>query len=87
MFCFVLFHSKTALILGPNVCQTIWNAAGSNLKVPLELKVDLTGGTNQVFTPEPAGTTKIDSSPVFQKFKGNSILIQFFTTTTIESLD
>ena len=64
----------TALILGPNVCQTIWNALESNLKVPLELKVDLTGGTNQVFTPEPAGTSKIDSSPVFQRFKGNTIL-------------
>jgi len=55
--------------LDPKICQEIWTAAGSNLKVPLELRVDLTGGTNQVFTPEPAGTTKIASSQVFSKFE------------------
>lgn len=78
MFWFVLFHSITAVIptkdLGPTVCQEIWIAAGNNLKVPLELKVDLTNGTSQVFTPEPAGTTKLNSSPVFQRFKGNLIV-------------
>lgn len=67
-----LFHSSLQKDLGPDVCQAIWNAAGSNLKVPLELKVDITSGTNKVFTPEPAGQTKIDSSPVFTKFEGNS---------------
>ena len=68
----ILFHSFTAKDLGVKVCQDLWNAAGSNLKGPVELKVDLTGSTTPVFTPEPAGKTKIDSSPVFQKFKGNS---------------
>lgn len=65
MFWIVLFYSITAVsspkVLGPNICQGIWTAAGNNLKVPLELRVDLTGGTNQVFTPEPAGNTKIAS--------------------------
>ncbi|XP_015752762.1 PREDICTED: poly(U)-specific endoribonuclease-like [Acropora digitifera] len=55
--------------LGPKVCQEIWTAAGDNLKVALELKVDLTNGTSQVFTLEPAGAEKIDSSPVFQSFR------------------
>lgn len=65
--------SITAVIstkdLDPKVCQDIWTAAGNNLKVPLELKVDLTDGTSQVFTLEPAGAEKIDSSPVFQSFR------------------
>lgn len=75
MFGIVLFYSITSVsspkVLGPNICQGIWTAAGNNLKVPLELRVDLTGGTNQVFTPEPAGNTKI-ASEVFSTFKGNS---------------
>lgn len=62
-------ESITDKDLGPNVCQAIWNAAGSNLKVPLELKVDLTGGATPVFTPEAAGKKKIDSSTVFKSFK------------------
>lgn len=78
LFWAVLFHSLAAATpppkdLGKDVCQGIWNAAGSNLKVPLELKVDLSGGTIPVFTPEPAGRTKIDSSQVFTTFKGNSL--------------
>ena len=72
LFWIDLFHSSLQKDLGPDVCQAIWNAAGSNLKVPLELKVDLTIGTKNVFTPEPAGKIKIASSQVFTTFKGNS---------------
>lgn len=55
--------------LGPKVCQEIWTAAGDNLKVALELKVDSTNGTSQVFTLEPAGAKKVNSSPVFRSFR------------------
>jgi len=58
-------------VLHPTICQDIWTAAGNNLEVPLELRVDLTGGTNQVFTPEPAGNIKL-ASAVFSTFEGNS---------------
>lgn len=70
--CTVLLYSSSSVAkdLG-NACQNIWNAAGNNLKVPLELKVD-TVGKNPLFKLEPAGQTKVDSE-VFTTFASKSL--------------
>lgn len=53
-----------------DACQNIWNAAaGSNLRVPSELTVDL-AGKNPLFTVEGNGVPKINSLE-FIRFRGN----------------
>lgn len=64
-----LFCSSAAQYDLGAVCQNMWDKAGNNLKVPLELKVD-TAGKNPLFKLETAGQNKIDLSDVFKKFEG-----------------
>ena len=57
--------------LGKSVCQDMWNRAGNNLKIPLELGVASTGTSVPLFqVKKPEGTTKI-GQPVFVKFDGD----------------
>jgi len=51
-----------------NVCQEIWNAAGNNLNIPTELKVNLDETyTQPLFKVELAGQAKLESK-VFTTF-------------------
>lgn len=59
-----------------NVCQEIWNAAGNNLNIPTELKVNLDEtNTQPLFKVELAGQAKLDSE-VFTTFAGNSFSLE-----------
>ena len=54
-----------------DACQKMWDkAAGNNLNVPDEVKIDIVG-KNPLIKLEPAAKTKVDASDVFKTFKGN----------------
>lgn len=54
------------------VCEKMWKAAGDNLKIPTELKVNLDKlDSEPLFKVEPTAKNKIGSK-VFTTFAGNS---------------
>lgn len=64
------------------VCENMWKAAGNNLKIPTELKINLDKlDSEPLFKVEPAGQTKIGSE-VFTTFAGNSFPLEEHKRTT-----
>lgn len=70
MLWMLLFYISSAshLDLGP-VCKAMWDTTKDNLKVPSELKFN--DQQKEMFELTVAGKARIDSSDVFQTFKGS----------------